>query len=178
MPNDDLLQRQRATQAMQRVQAMPAGRVVSRYLDGLLRRGELIPGAYDILQAAVRAGATPSGVTRDLRRGESGTETVSNIADFLAGPGRIYVAPRPAKPDGVEEPPLRAVLSRFGVPTDEAEVIYKAKAGEFAGRTEGGLVGAVIRVLSEHEDGKYLGVGEVTPPSGLPASGGSTAGGI
>jgi len=75
-------------------------------------------------------------------------------AEFLAGEGAVYLT----APDGnPAEPPLKAVLRRFGLPGGRVDQVYRDHAAALAGRTGGALIASVFGVLAEIDGGIFLG---------------------
>ena len=146
----DAVAHHRQTVARDRANAMKSDAIISKYLDGMSRRGELLPGAAPIIIDKIfgRVGGRPGT--------QSGTalEMFSRGVAYLDGEGAKYLNVTKAEP----VPPMKAMLQRLGVPVPVVEHLYTTHAAPLAGRTGTALAGDLGRILADHEEGRYIGV--------------------
>ena len=143
----------RASQSRRRADALKSDEVISKYLEGMTRRGELLPGAAPIIldQVFGRVAGRPamnSGTAREMfERG---------FAYVHEGEGKKYLNVRPV--DGHPDPEFKTVLNRLGVPVNVTEHLYTNHAAALAGRTGPSLARSLVYLLAEHDGGRHLGV--------------------
>ena len=121
---------------------------VRRYLDGMERQNELIPGGAAAVLAA------PGNRVRQTFGNAALDRWIATVA-YLAGDGRKYLnAQHVAIPN---EPAYKAVLRRLGLPEVNVTELVNTNAVEFAGRTGGALLAGIWRVLDTEYYRTYLG---------------------
>ena len=168
----DVAAQYRRTVARDRANAMKSDTIISKYLDGMTRRGELLPGAAPIVIDKVfgRVGGRPGT--------QSGTalEMFSRGVAYLEGEGAKYLTATKADPSAAPVPPMKAMLHRLGVPGNVVETLYGAHAAPLAGRSGAPLATDLGRILAVHDEGRWIGVAPVPEPAPVvhqadPASG-------
>jgi hypothetical protein len=172
----------RRRQAQDRAAAAPPGRAVETYLKRLEARGEIVPGAADVIlgkalgrnhqslevRPSLHAPNRPT-FTPPRRIAATSADHLINVSAYLASDvGKIYRNPLHAPSEA--EPELVAMARAVGLPKDEAEALYRERAAEFAGRSGGDLMSALAGDLVERAGGKYLGV-DPARPTGAEAAG-------
>lgn len=177
MSLSDPAEQHQQRQARDAVMARPARLAMTRYLEGMTRRNELIPGGADAVAALVVAHTGAAAATRETRRnaaaaakgeprpdplpiGSTADAYFARTVGFLEIPeGRAYLNPLcEADP---KELPVVAMARRLGMPKDDAESLYRQTAAAFAGREGASLALSLFHKLIPVESGRFL-VGAAT----------------
>jgi hypothetical protein len=131
----------------------PADTAVKHYVAALETEGVLLPGAAGVI--ADRAMGRRHG--HQVGPHVEPIVAFSRVAEFLETPqGKALLNPE-HKPADQNEPVLKAIYRRLGLPKDQVETLYAKNAVAFAGRTAAGLMAGVFRELVAVDGGKHLG---------------------
>ena len=136
-----------ASQAVRAAGAVTPAQTARRYLRGMIRRGELLPGSAEKI--------VPHVVDRNGYRPDA---TLRNIDAFLAGDGKAYLNPE-YLPDATE-PPLKAAFRRFVGSRDEADALYRKHVLDYAESGGGNAAVFVFNTFVAAGQAARVGAGE------------------